>query len=155
MSEDEEGDVSPSHMVHQALYFGQDHIASLICPNQLRMHGIQTDEIPRQFSLDLSMFGIWYDAKTVLPFELDGIIAFIPMQFPTKQEIQGWQRLELTCIRDGDPTSQRMAKREICFQQKYASAVTMNLLSYLKDEVGDITASIAAHSITNKWLNIR
>lgn len=37
-------------ILHEALYFGERLSHTLICPNQLRNHGIIVDDVPRQFN---------------------------------------------------------------------------------------------------------
>ena len=46
------------------------------------------------------MFGIRYDSKLVMPFELEGVIAFIKIQFPTAKEVQELKQIELACIHE-------------------------------------------------------
>ncbi|MGH3054764.1 MAG: hypothetical protein ACRDL7_07285 [Gaiellaceae bacterium] len=61
----------------QSLWLGEEHMESLICPNQLRHFGVEIDDIPHQFSNGTSIHGIRFD-DYALPFILDGCISYLP-----------------------------------------------------------------------------
>ena len=40
-------------VMHQALFLGKKHKNSLLCPNQLRKHGVRVDDCPKHLSFDM------------------------------------------------------------------------------------------------------
>ena len=41
-------------VVHQAMFLGDKHKGSLLCPNQLRYNGVRVDDCPRHLSLGMN-----------------------------------------------------------------------------------------------------
>jgi flavin reductase (DIM6/NTAB) family NADH-FMN oxidoreductase RutF len=37
-------------IIHEALYFGKRLADTLLCPNQLRAHGLKVEDVPKQFN---------------------------------------------------------------------------------------------------------
>jgi hypothetical protein len=62
----------------QSLYFGDKLENTLICPNQMRSHGIEVDDVPRHLSIDgKSSHSIYVPAEDVrLPLVLHGCILY-------------------------------------------------------------------------------
>ena len=66
----------------QSLYFGDKLENTLLCPNQMRSHGIEVDDVPRHLSIDgKSSHFIYIPAENVrLPLLLHGCI-ILPKNF--------------------------------------------------------------------------
>jgi hypothetical protein len=76
-------------MAGQSLWFGDKLDESLICMNQIRSRGHETDEIPLQFSKGKSIHGIRLeDSSLTLPFSMDGCISYLPIQTPNEWELK-------------------------------------------------------------------
>jgi hypothetical protein len=68
-------------MAGQSLWFGEKLDESLICMNQIRSRGHQTDKIPLQFSKGKSIYGIRLnDSSLTLPFSMEGCISYLPIR---------------------------------------------------------------------------
>ena len=84
---------------HQSLYFGDRLQNHLICPNQLRMNGVEVHECPRFLDTNRSAKShslYFYDGDYTLPLMLDGVISYFPCRKPTEREMQDCSRLEAT-----------------------------------------------------------
>jgi hypothetical protein len=82
----------------QALYFGNEEEASLLCPNQLRTNGVIVDDVPIHLLHNTaSTHSITFPHENVmLPLKLNGCFSYIPTRTPTTQEIESCQWLILT-----------------------------------------------------------
>ena len=111
-------------IVHQALDLGPQQDGSLICPNQLRMHGIITDDIPRHLSKGTSTFGMQVEPELVFPYKLDGTIAYIDIRSPTEQELSACEHIVLTSPVSWNPHSQTLQAREEAYDARHIRAAT-------------------------------
>jgi hypothetical protein len=83
--------------IHQALWMGEGHTESLLCPNQLRANGIHTDDIPKQFSNGTSLYGIKDPESSItIPFQLEGSTSFVAICTPQPWEYGTCQEVHLT-----------------------------------------------------------
>jgi hypothetical protein len=73
-------------IINEALYFGKKLKVSLLCPNQLRNHGIQVNDTPKQFDKK-STHSIRTEKGQEIPLELDGVISYLQTRKPTIEEI--------------------------------------------------------------------
>jgi hypothetical protein len=92
---------------NQALFLGDAHENSLICPNQLRCNGIMVDECPRHLangSKTTHSIHVHEDEMTI-PLEMDGVISYFSCHKPTKQELRTCERIEMTSPDEWDPKS--------------------------------------------------
>ena len=69
---------------NQALYMAALDYA-LICPNQLRLNGVQVRDIPKQFDPSPRAHTIQVD-NVILPLKLRGIMSVLPIRKPTLRE---------------------------------------------------------------------
>ena len=92
-------------VAHQALWLGEDHKESLICPNQLRYSGLEIDDIPHKFSGGSSIHGVRTADGLTLPFILDGTISYLPTRAPTDHELDDAEHIYLTSELPWDPTN--------------------------------------------------
>ena len=85
--------------INQALDFTETMQNSLLCSNQCRAHGVITDDVP--IFLDptgRSTHSIIFEAENIsLPLELHGPVSYLPVRYPTEEEIESCQHLELSC----------------------------------------------------------
>ena len=59
-------------IIHEALYFGSSLQESLLCPNQLRAHGIKVDDTPVQFDSN-SSHSIIVSDQLEIPLDMHGV----------------------------------------------------------------------------------
>ena len=90
---------------------------SLLCPNQLRWHGVTVDDCPRHLtgvstSTHSIIIPITTDASVDLPLELEGVISFLSIRYPTNRELKECEELELTSDSTWDPYSPDFKKNE-------------------------------------------
>ena len=88
---------------------------SLICPNQMRNHGIQVHDCPRSLAPASapSIHSIVVDEfDLVIPLIMVGIISYFPTRLPTGKEIDLCTHINLTITVRWDPHSDVYEKDE-------------------------------------------
>jgi hypothetical protein len=78
-------------VINQGLYFGDNLPNSLINPNQMRVNGIEVDDVPKHLLRDpsKSMHSIYIpDHDLRLPLAMRGVISYLPIRKPTVQEME-------------------------------------------------------------------
>jgi hypothetical protein len=100
-------------VVSQALWLGPTHDESLLCPNQLRANGIETDDIPLSYSKGKSLNGI-HDPETgtVFPFSMKGVVSYLPIRTPTEFEFLSCDKIHLTSEMEWDPNADDISRAE-------------------------------------------
>lgn len=92
---------------------GPEHEESLICPNQLRAHGIKTDDIPLSYSDGKSLHGIEDpDSGMMFPFSMQGVTSYLPIRTPTEYEYMSCEKVELTSQFDWNPNADDISRAE-------------------------------------------
>jgi hypothetical protein len=89
----------------QALHFGEEVEASLLCPNQMHSNGVIVDDIPIHLSHNLSSTHsiIFPEDGISLSLKMNGSFSYIPTRMPTPEEIETCKRLVLTSDRPWEP----------------------------------------------------
>ena len=99
-------------VVHQGLDFF-DHVSvSLLCPNQLRVHGCVVDDAPTSMVPSSTHSITAPDLSLRLPLVLDGVMSYLPTRFPTPYEVEHCSHVTLTSSVSWDPYSQDFARQE-------------------------------------------
>jgi len=98
-------------IINEALYFGDRMNHSLLCPNQLRHHGIVVNDTPRVFNPQ-SSHSIIIPGKLELPLMLNGIISLLETRKPTNDELDSCERIDLTSSAPWDPYSNKFQELE-------------------------------------------
>ena len=101
-------------IINEALFFGDQLGETLLNPNQMRDHGLQIEEVPRQYD-DKSSHAIHIpDAGITIPLQLEGIISCFETTKPTWEEYadESIPHVVLTSDVDWDPRSSVHADRE-------------------------------------------
>jgi hypothetical protein len=96
-------------VIPQALYLGNYIDYTLLCPNQLRHHGVVVDDVPRHLSLDPSQatHSIFFPEENVrIPLEMRGVISLFHTRAPSADEIENCKWLCITSEQDWDPHSE-------------------------------------------------
>jgi len=84
----------------QALYFGEDVEASLLCPNMLRANGLIVQDVPVHLSHDGTS-----SHSIIIPLSLNGCFSSIPTRTPTMEEIETCRWLVLTNDAPWEPST--------------------------------------------------
>ena len=103
-------------IIHEALYFGLSLQELLLCPNQLRAHGIMVNNMPVQFDPN-SSHSIVVPDQLDIPLDMHGVASSFKTHLPTDEEIEKYrdgnlQLMELTADMPWEPYSSKFAKRE-------------------------------------------
>ena len=93
--------------VNQALDFSAGMENSLLCPNhQSRTNGVITDDVPK--CLDPSKQSthsiIFPDKPIHLPLQMNGPISYLPVRYPSDEEMEFCVHLDLTSDDEWDPS---------------------------------------------------
>ena len=78
-------------VLNQALFMGDNLDNALLCPNQIRSHGIIVDDVPKHLSSDPSIatHSIYFPNKNIrVPLKLGSCISRISTRLPTQKEIE-------------------------------------------------------------------
>ena len=105
---------------NQSLYFGDRLAHNLICPQQLRMNGMEVHECPRFLECnrgDKSHSIHSPNDDFTLPLTLDGVISYFASRKPTELEVQTCPHIVLTYdTPEWDPYSEDYREQEEAFQ---------------------------------------
>jgi hypothetical protein len=78
----------------ELLYFGDRLPHSLLCPNQLRAHGVHVKDTPQQFN-DSSSHSIVVEGLKI-PLYFDGVILYFDSRKPSEDELENCRWITLT-----------------------------------------------------------
>jgi len=94
-------------LFHQVLYVGNQVEASLLCPNQMRVHGVVVDNCPIHLSPNCSSTHSIYvpEHDLRIPLQLDGIVSHIDTFCPSDGNLEHGTWVEMTLLTDWDPYS--------------------------------------------------
>ena len=83
--------------VNNSIYLGDDMEDSLLCPNQCRDIGIEIDTRPKRYCDDITCEKMFCpDIDKSFPIRHHGPLPFIPVRFPTSEEVLNCDIIELT-----------------------------------------------------------
>ena len=84
--------------VNQALDFSDSMEHSLLCPNQSRYHGVVIDDIPPFLDFhQRSTHSVYFPTEDIrLPLALNGPISYLPVRYPTDEEMDTCVHLQLS-----------------------------------------------------------
>ena len=89
---------------NNAIYLGENMEDSLINPIQCEENGVRVDVRPRVYYPSSSTAqSLVFDDGTILGIIYDGVLPYVPVRRPTKEEIQYAKRLSLTSRDLWDP----------------------------------------------------
>lgn len=98
---------------NEALYFGDRMTHSLLCPNQLRAHGIQVDDTPIQYN-ETSTHSLYVPEHDLrIPLSLEGVISGFDTRQPTTAELDDIStHVELSSSIEWNPHSTEFSTAE-------------------------------------------
>jgi hypothetical protein len=97
----------------ESLYFGDRLPHSLLCPNQMRAHGVRVNDTPRQFD-GSSTHSIEAEGYCI-PLHLDDVILYFVSRKPSGDELENCRRITritLTSDSSWDPKDSSFAIQE-------------------------------------------
>ena len=115
-------------IINEALYFGSKMTNTLLCPNQLRQHGIVIEDCPRQFDQS-SSHSIFVPSHNLrFPLSLEGIISGLTTRQPTDAELEDFSsHIEMTSDEEWDPYSRDYALAEEKLQKDDTQRISRNI----------------------------
>ena len=105
-------------VIHEALYFGDRMLHSLICPNQLQSFGIKVHDIFLQFGAEKHCIEV-PEHDLSLPLEVDGTVSYLETRLLTQDEIESLGRIELSSDIPWDPKADHFKEQEqVCLDRR-------------------------------------
>ncbi len=104
-------------VINQGLYFGDNLPNSLINPNQMRMNGVEVDDVPKHLSSKSthSIYVPEYDVR--IPLSMRGVISYVPVRKPSVRELETCRWINLTSDMEWDPHSEEFELNEKLAQE--------------------------------------
>ena len=99
-------------VIHQALFLGDRMGSSLLCPNQMRAHGIVVNDVPKQFDPHSTHSIHVPDADLTIPLTMAGVISGFATRKPTSDELEHLPQVVLTADSPWQPRSTAFADAE-------------------------------------------
>jgi hypothetical protein len=91
-------------VINEALYIGDKMHHTLLCPNQLRVHGLKVDDCPKQYDKSSTHSIMVPDNNLTMPLSMRGVISGLTTRRPTEGEVDDVSlHVELTSDVDWDP----------------------------------------------------
>ena len=111
--------------LNQALDFSQTMENALLCPNQARINGVVIDDIPPALDhYNTSKHAVWLPNGDVnLPLSMNGPISYLPVRFPTNEDMEFGEYVELTSSDNWNPDSLELSG----VRNNHVSSMTMNI----------------------------
>ena len=117
-------------IINKTLYFGAKMTNTLLCPKQLRQHGIVIEDRPRQFDRSSSHIIFIPSQDIPLPLSLNGIISGLVTRQPTDEELEDFSlHIEITSSEEWDPYSIDYALAEEKLQNDDTQMKSQNINS--------------------------
>ena len=118
---------------NEALYFGNRLDHTLLCPNQMRAHGIVVDDTPRQFNKQSTHSIYMPEVELSIPLEMRGVISYFESHKPSEDELENCRRIVMTSDVSWNPYDESFETQERAANQHAAIA----------DEAGVETARVS------------
>ena len=119
-------------IIHNALYFGPRLDETVLTPNQMRDHGLQVDDVPRQYDRNSRHRITIPDPLFHIPLELRGVMSGFTTRKPTEEEIDQLPRIELTSRARWKPYSTMHEERESQVAKVRYTSNTQNDEEYME-----------------------
>jgi hypothetical protein len=95
----------------QALHLPRQQNA-LLCPNQMRKHGVVVDDAPQHLS-ETSTHSLYFpEAALRVPLRMNGVISYIETRLPTDRELETCTHVNMTSTEGWDPYSETFEQQE-------------------------------------------
>jgi hypothetical protein len=112
-------------LVHECLFMGDKLPHTLLCPNQLRSHGLMVYDTPKHCDKDSPHSIIDNINRITIPLYLHDVYSYFESRRPVGDELDTLPRIDFTSPNDWRLQKQQMADNE---PSKFASAIdTMDI----------------------------
>ena len=109
---------------NEGLYFGDRLNHSLLCPNQLRAHGVEVKDAPKHLDNE-SSHAIYSDQDDLtIPLRLRGVISLFDTHKPTDEELENCRHVHLTSDQPWDPYDPSFEQQERAVQHKQSRGIS-------------------------------
>jgi hypothetical protein len=115
-------------IINQGLYFGDSLPVTLLNPNQMRMNGLEVDDVPKHLAKDptVATHSIYIPEEDIhIPLSMRGVISCLPVRLPTAQEIESCRWITLTSDMEWDPHSEEFENNERRAQENEYTVTTV------------------------------
>ena len=117
-------------VINEALYFRDKMHHTLLCPNQLRAHGLKVDDCPRQYDKNSTHSISIPDTDLTIPLSLRGVISGFTTRRPTEGEVDDLSlHVELTSDVDWDPYALTFSGDEALHDDAWKERTTLASVS--------------------------
>jgi len=148
---------------NECLHLGDALENTLMNPNQVRAHGITVDDILKHLSPDpkLATHSIYVPKEDLkIPLQLKGVISYFSSRYPTENELQTCQWIEMTSAQEWNPNSTSFPDDEAQCERAMESfdqidhATPRHIYASItnkQEEIDDaIIATVAVNAATSK-----
>jgi hypothetical protein len=115
-------------IINQGLYFGDSLPVTLLNPNEMRMNGLEVDDVPKHLAKDptIATHSIYIPEQDIcIPLSMHGVISCLPVRLPTIQEIESCRWITLTSDMEWDPHSEEFENNERKAQESENTVTTV------------------------------
>ena len=121
-------------VINESLYFGDKMTHSLLCPNQLRAHGVKVDDCPRQNDPTSTHSVHVMDSDLRIPLTLRGVISGFVTRPPTATELDDFStHVELISDTEWEPYAIDFSHREATQTQDDFPHTLASVINQLND----------------------
>ena len=122
----------------ESLYFGDRMSHTLLCPNQLRAHGLIVNDVPRQFdersTHSIQVLADYGGTEIEIPLEMNGVISYFSSHRPTDDELRNCVHVEMCSDTPWDPNDSSFAEQELA--ASFHSTTQVSAVHQSGDTVG-------------------
>ena len=122
----------------ESLYFGDRMSHTLLCPNQLRAHGLIVNDVPRQFdersTHSIQVLADYGGTEIEIPLEMNGVISYFSSHRPTDDELRNCVHVEMCNDTPWDPNDSSFAEQELA--ASFHSTTQVSAVHQSGDTVG-------------------
>ena len=92
--------------MNQSLDFTSTMTHSLMCTNQARINNVIVDDVPKSIDQrNTSTHSVFFPENNIrLPLQMHGPISYLPVRYPSNEEMEFCPMLDLTSQDEWDPT---------------------------------------------------
>ena len=142
--------------MNQCLDFTDGMENSLLCPNQARDNGVIVNDIPKFLDPSgKSTHSIYFPMEDInLPLDMNGPISYLPVRYPSDNDLDHCQQLDLTSAINWDPSSFDGLNRGVAsssvifndFDVYINQELNVNAISHRKT-----TSDVGAEELARLW----
>ena len=128
---------------------------SLICPNQLQENKIIVDDVPKHLSPDgKSEHHISVEEMELkMPLELRGVISYLPMRYPTVEDLRMCEQVYMTSSDEWDPYSNDFERQEKAAGEEHPSRASHEICAaFTRRSEMSVVLTEVTNTLDDNWL---